>query len=115
MAATTTTMSGTRVSGDDIIIGKTTPVSPNEEDTRAQRFSKKDSSISVRSSETGIIDKVMLSTNSDGYKFCKVLPSSSPPPPPSPNGRLDAKRINTSMRARSHHLISISALASFFY
>jgi DNA-directed RNA polymerase II subunit RPB2 len=63
---------GTRVSGDDIIVGKTTPVSPNEEDTRAQRFSKKDSSISVRSSETGIIDKVMLSTNSDGYKFCKV-------------------------------------------
>jgi DNA-directed RNA polymerase II subunit RPB2 len=63
---------GTRVSGDDIIIGKTTPISPNEEDTRAQRFSKKDSSISVRSSETGIIDKVMLSTNSDGYKFTKV-------------------------------------------
>jgi DNA-directed RNA polymerase II subunit RPB2 len=63
---------GTRVSGDDIIVGKTTPISPNDEDTRAQRFSKKDSSISVRSSETGIIDKVMLSTNSDGYKFTKV-------------------------------------------
>lgn len=63
---------GTRVSGDDIIIGKTTPLSPNDEDSRAQRYSKKDSSISVRSSETGIIDRVMLSTNAEGYKFCKV-------------------------------------------
>lgn len=64
---------GTRVSGDDVIIGKTTPTSPNDDDPRTQRYSKKDSSISVRSSETGIIDRVMLSTNADGYKFCKVF------------------------------------------
>lgn len=107
--------SGTRVSGDDIIIGKTTPVSPNEEDTRAQRFSKKDSSISVRSSETGIIDKVMLSTNSDGYKFCKVLPSPSPPPPPPPpNGRLGAKRIIDAREIAPPHLY-FSSISSFFY
>jgi DNA-directed RNA polymerase beta subunit len=97
VAAAAATTPGTRVSGDDIIIGKTTPVSPNEEDTRAQRFSKKDSSISVRSSETGIIDKVMLSTNSDGYKFCKVLHHHHH------NHRRPLMRESTHRCARSHH------------
>ena len=63
---------GTRVSGDDIIIGKTTPLPTQEDDTRAQRYTQRDSSVSLRSSETGIIDRVMLSTNADGYKFTKV-------------------------------------------
>lgn len=44
---------GTRVSGEDVIIGKTTPIS--QEDTR---YTRKDHSISLRHSETGIVDQV---------------------------------------------------------
>jgi DNA-directed RNA polymerase II subunit RPB2 len=63
---------GTRVSGDDIIIGKTSSLTLPDGDARAQRYNKRDSSVAIRSSETGIIDRVMLSTNSDGYKFTKI-------------------------------------------
>jgi len=47
---------GTRVSGDDIIIGKTTPVAHADDDTglRLNRKPNKDSSTPLRSSETGI-------------------------------------------------------------
>lgn len=65
---------GTRVSGDDIIIGKTTPliVRDDELGPKAQKQNKKDSSVALRASETGIIDQVMLSTSADGFKFIKV-------------------------------------------
>jgi len=65
---------GTRVSGDDIIIGKTTPLPVQDDDltARAQRHTKKDTSTALRSSESGIVDQVMLSTNQDGFRFVKV-------------------------------------------
>jgi len=65
---------GTRVSGDDIIIGKTTPLPADDEmaGPQSRGLTKKDTSTSVRSSETGIIDAVMLTNNQEGNRFCKV-------------------------------------------
>lgn len=66
---------GTRVSGDDIIIGKTAPIEPAAEelqDAAAARYEKRDASTSLRSSEAGYIDQVLLTTNAEGRKFVKV-------------------------------------------
>ncbi|KAI8902796.1 DNA-directed RNA polymerase II subunit RPB2 [Globomyces pollinis-pini] len=65
---------GVRVSGEDIIIGKTVPI---PEDTvelgqRTLTHSKRDASTPLKSTENGIVDQVMLTTNSDGFKFVKV-------------------------------------------
>mmetsp|Transcript_40541 Transcript_40541/g.53359 ORF Transcript_40541/g.53359 Transcript_40541/m.53359 type:complete len:1186 (+) Transcript_40541:199-3756(+) len=62
---------GSRVSGDDIIIGKTTPIAASGPQGSA-KYSKRDASTAMRSHENGIIDKVMLTTTKDGFKFCKV-------------------------------------------
>ncbi|SPO28990.1 probable DNA-dependent RNA polymerase II RPB140 (RPB2) [Ustilago trichophora] len=65
---------GTRVSGDDVIIGKTAPLPPDSEELgmRSKLHTKKDASISLKSTENGIIDQVLLTTNSNGNKFVKV-------------------------------------------
>eukprot|EP01027_Heterolobosea_sp_BB2_P017489 GEZU01024757.1.p1 GENE.GEZU01024757.1~~GEZU01024757.1.p1 ORF type:complete len:1223 (+),score=308.20 GEZU01024757.1:154-3822(+) len=69
---------GTRVSGDDIIIGKTANLSPAAiaqmpEEAGQPRRTKKDASIALRSAESGIVDQVMLTVNPEsGYKFTKV-------------------------------------------
>lgn len=64
---------GTRVTGDDIIIGKTAPLpmETTELGTRTTQ-SKKDVSTSLKSNESGIVDQVVVTTNGDGYKFVKV-------------------------------------------
>ncbi|KAG2687589.1 hypothetical protein I3843_09G059700 [Carya illinoinensis] len=49
---------GTRVSGEDVIIGKTTPIAQEEAQGLAARYSRRDHSISLRHSETGIVDQV---------------------------------------------------------
>ncbi len=63
-----------QVSGEDIIIGKSVPI-PEDSDELGQRtetHKRKDASTPLKSTESGIIDQVMLTTNSDGYRFVKV-------------------------------------------
>lgn len=65
---------GVRVSGEDIIIGKTTPIPPDTEELgqRTQYHTKRDASTPLRLTESGIVDQVLLTTNGDGAKFVKV-------------------------------------------
>ena len=58
-------------SGDDVIIGKTSPLAEEAPGT-AQRFTKKDVSTSLRNSESGMVDAVMVSTNAEGQRFVKL-------------------------------------------
>ena len=62
---------GTKVSGDDVIIGKKTPIM-NIPSRSKKNLSYKDNSISLRSNESGIVDRVILTTNTDGYRLAKV-------------------------------------------
>jgi DNA-directed RNA polymerase II subunit RPB2 len=63
---------GQFVTGEDVIIGRTTPLAEGEETQPGARYTKRDASIMLRASETGVVDKVMLTTNAEGYKFAKV-------------------------------------------
>jgi len=69
---------GARVSGDDVIIGKTAPLAIQDEtgDTGQlalmSKQTKRDASTTLRASENGIIDCVVLTTDESGAKFAKV-------------------------------------------
>jgi len=61
---------GIRVTGEDILIGKTTPLPSRDEELL--QYPKKDTSTPHRPSEIGIVDAVMLTTNSKGFKRVTV-------------------------------------------
>ncbi|RZC47461.1 hypothetical protein C5167_040407 [Papaver somniferum] len=64
---------GTRVSGEDAIIGKTSPVAQDDaEQGQASRFTRRDHSTIMRQSESGMVDQVILTTNANGLRFVKV-------------------------------------------
>ncbi|KAK0615364.1 hypothetical protein B0T17DRAFT_593061 [Bombardia bombarda] len=65
---------GIRVSGEDIIIGKTSPINPDNKELgqRTQSHVKRDASTPLRSTESGIIDSVIVTTNQDGLRYVKV-------------------------------------------
>ncbi|KAK1234106.1 DNA-dependent RNA polymerase II [Marasmius sp. AFHP31] len=65
---------GTGVRGKDIIIGKTAPIPPDSEELgqRTRTHSRRDVSTPLKSTESGIVDQVLITTNSEGQKFVKV-------------------------------------------
>ncbi|KDD76893.1 domain 6 of RNA polymerase Rpb2 [Helicosporidium sp. ATCC 50920] len=62
---------GTRVSGGDVVIGKTAPIPPDDSGL-PQRHTRRDCSTSLRHSESGVVDAVLLTTASDGQRFVKM-------------------------------------------
>ncbi|KAK7064066.1 DNA-directed RNA polymerase subunit beta [Favolaschia claudopus] len=65
---------GTGVAGEDIIIGKTAPIPPDSEELgqRTRVHTRRDVSTPLKSTESGIVDQVLITTNSEGQKFVKV-------------------------------------------
>ena len=65
---------GIRISGEDIIIGKTAPIPPDTEELgqRTKFHTKRDVSTPLRSTESGIVDQVLLTTNQEGLRVVKV-------------------------------------------
>ena len=58
------------VTSDDIIIGKVLPLKNKLDDNGHQLY--KDCSTSLRSNETGFVDKVYTDRNADGFRFAKI-------------------------------------------
>ncbi|TEY86611.1 hypothetical protein BOTCAL_0005g00320 [Botryotinia calthae] len=65
---------GVRVTGADIIIGKTAPIAPDSEEMgqRTKAHVKRDASTPLRSTESGLVDQVLITTNAEGLRFVKV-------------------------------------------
>ncbi|KIP10147.1 hypothetical protein PHLGIDRAFT_125799 [Phlebiopsis gigantea 11061_1 CR5-6] len=65
---------GTGVRGEDIIIGKTAPIPPDSEELgqRTRTHTRRDVSTPLKSTESGIIDQVLITTNAEGQKFVKI-------------------------------------------
>jgi DNA-directed RNA polymerase II subunit RPB2 len=58
------------VTSDDIIIGKVLPLKNKMDENGHQLY--KDCSTSLRSNETGFVDKIYTDRNADGFRFVKI-------------------------------------------
>lgn len=63
---------GERVAGEDVLIGKTQDMSIMDGEGPVRRFTKIDRSSSMKSTETGHVDQVVLTTNDKGLRFVKI-------------------------------------------
>ena len=65
---------GVRVVGGDIIMGKTAPMAPDAEELgqRQKVHVKRDASIPLRSTESGVVDQVLVAQGAEMQKFVKV-------------------------------------------
>jgi DNA-directed RNA polymerase II subunit RPB2 len=61
---------GQRVSGHDVIVGKTASLSRHNDPNMRQ--TRKDASLSMRHSESGIVDSVIMTVDDQGHKFTKI-------------------------------------------
>jgi len=62
---------GTRVSGEDVLIGKVVKMRGSD-NIDFGRKTHKDASTSMRRTETGRVDSVMITNNAEGSKMVKV-------------------------------------------
>jgi len=62
----------TIVKGNDVIIGKITPIINKSISTVKKKMKYKDTSVQLRHNEDGIVDNVYLDYNVDGYRIAKV-------------------------------------------
>jgi len=63
---------GSRVLGDDVIVGKTSPLDPQDLINKDNTKTCRDQSVIVRAAENGVIDDVILTVNNRGYRFIKI-------------------------------------------
>lgn len=75
---------GTRIAGNDVLVGKISPLETRPQDEAvggeaapsmamlAGAKTKKDLSQCAKSTESGVVDKVLLATNDEGARFVKV-------------------------------------------
>lgn len=61
-----------KVKGNDIIIGKITPITDKQFSSSKKDIKYKDTSVQLRHNEDGIVDKVNLDYNSEGYRIASV-------------------------------------------
>jgi len=63
---------GSRLNGGDVLIGKTVEITGVEGEKLLSKYTHKDISHTMKGSDSGTVDKVMVTSNLDGETFVKV-------------------------------------------
>jgi DNA-directed RNA polymerase II subunit RPB2 len=65
---------GLKCNGSDILVGKTAQITTQIDPSNVlqSKYTKKDVSMALRSTDHGIVDQVALSTNEEGKRFVKI-------------------------------------------